>query len=116
MHISDTREPLTSCSSTDNYLSLLSFPESSNFLLVSILLRKFDTVLNKEMKMMKTIFLMKNINKNLKQPSRGVLKKRCSENMQQIYKRTPMPKCVISIKLQSKATLLKSQFGMGVLL
>ena len=28
-----------------------------------------------------------------KQPSRGVLKKRCSENMQQIHKRTPMPKC-----------------------
>ena len=28
-----------------------------------------------------------------KQSSRGVLKKRCSENMQQIYKRTPMAKC-----------------------
>ena len=28
-----------------------------------------------------------------KQPSRGVLRKRCSENIQQIYKRTPMPKC-----------------------
>ena len=28
-----------------------------------------------------------------KQPSRGVLIKRCSENMQQIYRRTPMPKC-----------------------
>ena len=28
-----------------------------------------------------------------KQPSRGVLKKRCFENMQQIYMRTPMPKC-----------------------
>ena len=28
-----------------------------------------------------------------KQPFRGVLWKRCSENMQQIYKRTPMPKC-----------------------
>ena len=28
-----------------------------------------------------------------KQPSRGALKKRCSENMQQIYRRTPMPKC-----------------------
>ena len=28
-----------------------------------------------------------------KQPSKGVLKKRCSENMQQIYRRTPMPKC-----------------------
>ena len=39
---------------------------------------------------------------------RGVLKKTCSENMQQIYRRTPIPKC--------KATLLKSQFCMSVLL
>ena len=28
-----------------------------------------------------------------KEPSRGVLRKRCSENMQQIYRRTRMPKC-----------------------
>ena len=28
-----------------------------------------------------------------KQLSRGVPRKRCSENMQQIYRRTPMPKC-----------------------
>ena len=28
-----------------------------------------------------------------KQPPRGVPRKRCSENMQQIYRRTPMPKC-----------------------
>ena len=28
-----------------------------------------------------------------KKPSRGVPIKSCSENMQQIYKRTPMPKC-----------------------
>ena len=28
-----------------------------------------------------------------KQPSRGVHKRRCSENMQQIFGRTPMPKC-----------------------
>ena len=28
----------------------------------------------------------------LKQPLRGVLKKRCSENIQPIYRRTPMPK------------------------
>ena len=28
-----------------------------------------------------------------KQPSRGVIKERCSENNQQIYKKTPMPKC-----------------------
>ena len=28
-----------------------------------------------------------------KEPFRGVLKNRCSENMQQIYRRTPIPKC-----------------------
>ena len=28
-----------------------------------------------------------------KQPSRGILRKRHSENLQQIYRRTPMPKC-----------------------
>ena len=28
-----------------------------------------------------------------KQPSSGILTKRCSENIQQIYRRTPMPKC-----------------------
>ena len=28
-----------------------------------------------------------------KQPPTGVLRKRCSEKMQQIYRRTPMPKC-----------------------
>ena len=28
-----------------------------------------------------------------KQPSRGVLIKKCSENMQQIYRRTNVPKC-----------------------
>ena len=31
-----------------------------------------------------------------KQPSRCVLKKKCSENMQQIYRRPPMPKCVFN--------------------
>ena len=31
-----------------------------------------------------------------KQPSRGVLKKSCSENMQQIYSRTPLSKCDFS--------------------
>ena len=31
-----------------------------------------------------------------KQPPRCVLKKKCSENMQQIYRRTPMPKCVFN--------------------
>ena len=27
-----------------------------------------------------------------KQPFRGIIRKRCSENMQQIYRRTPVPK------------------------
>ena len=41
-----------------------------------------------------------------KQPSQGVARKRCSENMQQIHKRTPMSKCEFN----------KLRFGMGVLL
>ena len=28
-----------------------------------------------------------------KQPLRGILEKMCSENVQQIYRRKPMPKC-----------------------
>ena len=32
-------------------------------------------------------------NYNQEQPPRGVLSRRCSENMQQIYRRTPMLKC-----------------------
>ena len=31
--------------------------------------------------------------KNHKQPSRGVLRKRCSQSIQQIYRRAPMLKC-----------------------
>ena len=46
---------------------------------------------------------------------------RCSDNMQQIYRRTPMPKCnynkvEVQFQLSCKATLLKSHFGMGFLL
>ena len=39
-----------------------------------------------------------------KQPSRGVLRKRCSENMQRIYRRTPMRRC--DFKLLVEITLL----------
>ena len=35
-----------------------------------------------------------------KQPSRGVLRERCSKNMQQIYRRTPMQSNFIEITLQ----------------
>ena len=41
-----------------------------------------------------------------RQPSRSVLRKMCSENMQQIYRITPMPKC----------DLLNLHLNMGVLL
>ena len=37
------------------------------------------------------------INKFQEQPSRDVLMKRYSENMQQIYRRTPIPKCHFNI-------------------
>ena len=47
-----------------------------------------------------------------KQPSTGVFRKKCCENMQLIYRRTPMPKC----DFNKVATLLKSHFGMGVFL
>ena len=48
-----------------------------------------------------------------KQPSRGVLRKRCFENMQQIYRITPISKCDLQLCFE---TLLKLSFGMGVLL
>ena len=43
----------------------------------------------------KEIFIELNLRKKQvhKQPSRGVPRKTCSENRQQIYWRTPMPKC-----------------------
>ena len=37
--------------------------------------------------------LIKRRSKVQKQPPSGVPRKRCSENMQQIYRITPMPKC-----------------------
>ena len=52
----------------------------------------------------KDLFGSEGIQQN--QPSRGVLRERCSENMQQIYRRTTI----------SRYELNKLQFGMGVLL
>ena len=49
-------------------------------------------------------------NKALKQPIRGVLSKRCSENMQQIYRRTYM-RNVISTKMQSNFIEIKLRHG-----
>ena len=55
-----------------------------------------------------------NLGNERKQSPRGVSMKRCSENMQQIYRRTPMQKC--DSNKVAFATLLKSHFCMGVLL
>ena len=46
-----------------------------------------------------------------KQPSRGVLIKRCSENMQQIYIREHPCRSVISIKLKSKIIEITLRHG-----
>ena len=46
-------------------------------------------------------------------PSRGVIRKKCFENMQQIYRRTLMPKCDFN-KVTSQF-LLKSYYCMGLL-
>ena len=46
-----------------------------------------------------------------KQPSGGVLSKRCSENKQQIYKRTPMPKCNFYFLYTSRWLLLIHAFS-----
>ena len=48
---------------------------------------------------------------NQKQPSRGVLIKRCSENMQQIYIREHPCRSVISMKLKSKIIEITLRHG-----
>ena len=50
--------------------------------------------------------------KGQKQSSWCAFRKKFSENMEQIYRRTPTPKC----DFNKVATLLKSYFGMGVFL
>ena len=45
-----------------------------------------------------------------KQPSRGVLRKRCSENMQQIYRRIPLSNCDFN-KVAKQLTFWKLQLS-----
>ena len=72
----------------------------------------FDKVLN----MLLTVLRLKTFDTIVKyiqkQPSRDVVRKRCSENVQQIYWRTPMPKCDFN---KVAKQLLKLHFGMGAL-
>ena len=49
-----------------------------------------------------------------KEPSRGVLRKRWSVNMQQIYRRTPLPKCYFN-KVESVFSIKISKFMRRIL-
>ena len=53
-------------------------------------------------------FLHKKMKELQKQPSIAILRKRCSKNMQQIYRRTPRPKCDFNnIALQLTKVILQ---------
>ena len=45
-----------------------------------------------------------------KQPPRGVLRKRCPENTQQIYRRTPMPEACNFIKKETVTLVFSCEF------
>ena len=62
------------------------------------------------MNKLKSHMLSHNYSHCRKQPLRGVFKKRCSENMQQIYRRTPMPKCDFN-KVASNFTEIALRHG-----
>ena len=49
--------------------------------------------LNQDGQIMESINLLTRASSCQKQPSRGAPRERCSENMQQMYRRTPMAKC-----------------------
>ena len=46
-----------------------------------------------------------------KQPPRCVPRKRCSENIQQIYRRAPMPKCDFNKSCFAECLFLKTPLG-----
>ena len=66
---------------------------------ISVLAETYSELINKQIKI-----LAKN------SPPSGVLRKKCSKNVQKIYSRTHMWKCDFN---KVAATLLKSHFGMG---
>ena len=58
--------------------------------------------------------VFQNVSENQKQPSRGVLRRRCSANIYQIYRRAPMPKC--NFNKDAKQLYWNHNSAMGVLL
>ena len=68
------------------------FKLKTNRFLCFFLVKKIEVIIL-------AFFPLRNVTKIFvmqKEPSRGVLRKRCSENMQPIYRRTHMPKCDIN--------------------
>ena len=73
----------------------------------------FDWVLNTPLTDVSSKNFLKQVQK---QPSRGVLIKRCSENMQQSYRRTPMPKCDFNkVAIFFEITLWRGYFPVNLL-
>ena len=70
-----------------------------------------------KMKISLFFILLKSSGNNQKQPSRGVLRTRYSESVQQIYWRTPMSKCDFPVNFQHnfRTHFYKNTYG-GLLL
>ena len=60
---------------------------------LELLQERIDAVLQKLHVIQERLLQKSSKSSIIKQPSRGVLRKRCSVNMQQLCRRTPMPKC-----------------------
>ena len=60
--------------------------------------------------LLKVIFIC-SVRKKQKQPSIGVITRRCSENMHQIYRRTSMPKC--DFKKVAKSNFIEITLRLG---
>ena len=58
----------------------------------------------------RVVLILQNNLQGSKQSSRGVLKKKCPENLQQIYRRTPMPKCDFNkVALQNDIAIFRGK-------
>ena len=74
--------------------SLCSYYGTSSAIFFKVYLVKLFSKLLQIIDILNLDLLLENLKiSRQKQPPRGVPRKRCSENMQQIYRRKPMPKC-----------------------
>ena len=78
-----------SCPIKKMFLTQVFSSEFAKFLRTPFFIQQFSFIEHLRCLLLVVNYFQKNFQK---QPSRGVHKKRCYENMQQIYRRTPMPK------------------------